>query len=273
LQNLAPHALGKVHGVSSCLESANKRRKTLDAGGGFRSVICRIFKGVVFAVLAIVALAALGILVPRPLWRDGSAETAARSQHILLLSNPIHTDIAIPVDGDLLMRFDFLRTAGLDLDNPNLRYLVFGWGGRSFYIETRTWADLKVGPVLKSFALDRSVIHAELTDDIPSNAPGVTTINIDVEGLERLKQFILASLEQTDNRPSPLIGSNYGPNDAFFEARGYFNALMGCNTWTAAALRQAGLTSGLWTSLPFMLRWSLRLHNEDERFAASHALP
>jgi uncharacterized protein (TIGR02117 family) len=66
-----------------------------------------------------------------------------------------------------------------------------------------------------------------------------------------------------------LPGSNYGENDAFFEARGYFNALMGCNTWTAAGLRQAGLTSGLWTALPWMLRLSLSLHNARDRFAAS----
>ncbi|MFK0162350.1 TIGR02117 family protein [Rhizobium sp. NPDC090279] len=236
-------------------------------------MISRVFKGVFFAMLAVAALVGLGIVLPRPLWPDEPAGRAERSQQILMLSNPIHTDIAIPVDGDLITRFAFLRIAGLDLDNPNLRYLVFGWGGRSFYTETRTWADLKAGPVLKSFALDRSVIHAELAGDIPLDAPAVTVINIDAEGLERLKQFILASFEQADSKPVALPGSNYGPNDAFFEARGYFNALMGCNTWTAAALRQAGLTSGFWTSLPFMLRWSLRLHNEDERFAASHALP
>jgi len=236
-------------------------------------VISRIFKSIFFFALAVMAIAGLSIVVPRPLWHDGQAAKAERSQHFLMLSNPIHTDIAIPVDRDLTTRFAFLRTAGFDLDNPNVRYLVFGWGGRSFYTETRTWADLKAGPVLKSFTLDRSVIHAELAGEIPANAPGVMAISIDAEGLERLKRFVLDSFEQTDNLPSPLIGSNYGQNDAFFEARGYFNALMGCNTWTAAALRQAGLASGFWTALPWMLRWSLRLHNEDERFAASHALP
>nr|WP_245304761.1 TIGR02117 family protein [Rhizobium multihospitium] len=234
----------------------------------------RIFKGIFVVVLALVALVVLGIVVPRPLWHSEPTEKAERLQHVIMLSNPIHTDIAIPVDGDLLSRFAFLRTAGLDLDNPNLRYLVFGWGGRSFYIETKTWADLKMGPVLKSFTLDRSVIHAELAGDIPLDAPAVTVIGIDADGLERLKRFILDSFEQAaGGGPVPLLGSNYGPNDAFFEARGYFNALMGCNTWTAAALRQAGLTSGLWTSLPWMLRLSLRLHNEDERFVVSQAPP
>lgn len=236
-------------------------------------MISRIFKGVFFAVLAVVLLVGLGIVVPRPLSHDGPPVRTERSQQILVLSNPIHTDIAIPVDSDLLIRFAFLRTTGLDLDNPNLRYLIFGWGGRSFYTETRTWADLKAGPVLKSFALDRSVIHAELGGDIPLDASAVTVVDIDAEGLERLKQFILTSFDRSDSGPIPLPGSNYGPNDAFFEAQGYFNALMGCNTWTAAALRQAGLTSGLWTSLPWMLRMSLRLHNDDKRFVARHALP
>lgn len=234
--------------------------------------IARIVKGVLIVVLALVAIAGLGIAVPRPLWHDESAP-AEPSRQVLMLSNPIHTDIAIPVDDDLIARFAFLRAGGLDLDNPNLRYLVFGWGGRSFYTETRTWADLKTVPVLKSFTLDRSVIHAELAGDIPLDAPAVTAISLDAEGLERLKQFILGSFEQKNNQPSPLIGSNYGENDAFFEARGYFNALMGCNTWTAAALRQAGVTSGLWTALPWMLRLSLRLHNGDARFAAGQALP
>lgn len=260
-------------GLFLCLERADKLQKNPIDGGGFQSVISKIFKGVFLAVLAVVLLVGLGIIVPRPLWHDEPAAKAERSRQILVLSNPIHTDIAIPVDGDLLKRFAFLRTAGLDLDNPNLRYLIFGWGGRSFYTETRTWADLKAGPVLKSFGLDRSVIHAELAGDIPPDAPPVMAIDLDAEGLERLKQFILGSFEQAENGPMPLIGSNYGPNDAFFEARGYFNALMGCNTWTAAALRQAGLTSGLWTSLPWMLRLSLRLHNEDERFVVSQAPP
>lgn len=238
------------------------------SGRGFRLSIAKIFKRVLLAVLALVAIAAFGIAVPRPLWHDEPA-LAKHSHRILVLSNPIHTDIAIPVDDDLMARFGFLRAAGLDLDNPNLRYLVFGWGGRSFYTETPTWADLKVEPVLKSFTLDQSVIHAELAGVIPENAPAVTVLSIDDGGLERLKQFVLDSLAQADSGPVSLPGSNYGENDAFFEARGYFNALMGCNTWTAAGLRQAGLTSGLWTALPWMLRLSLSLHNARDRFAAS----
>lgn len=228
-------------------------------------MVARISKRVVIVVLALAAFVAFGIVVPRPLWHD---EPAARSQRILVLSNPIHTDIAIPVDDDLLARFGFLRASGLDLDNPNLRYIVFGWGGRSFYTETRSWADLKAAPVLKSFLLDRSVIHVELAGTISTDVPGVTALRIDSDGLQRLKQFILDNLVEAGGEPMPLLGSNYGANDASFQAKGYFNALMGCNTWTAAGLRQAGVTSGLWTALPWMLRLSLRLHNGDAVFGS-----
>lgn len=257
-----------MHGDVFALKEPTNTSRHLVSGWGFRSVIAKIFKGVLIAVLTLVAIAALGVAVPRPLWHDEPLP-AEHTHRILMLSNPIHTDIAIPVDSDLLTRFAFLRAAGLDLDNPNLRYLVFGWGGRSFYTETPRWADLKAGPVLRSFTLDRSVIHAELAGEIPADAPAVTVLNIDAGGLERLKQFILDSLVQGDGGPISLPGSNYGANDAFFEARGYFNAFMGCNTWTAAALRQAGLTSGLWTALPWMLRQSLDLHNDRDRFAGS----
>ncbi len=81
-------------------------------------------------------------------WRDDPTPGDVRHR-ILVLSNPIHSDIAVPVDADILTRFGFLRDGALDLDDPNLRYIIFGWGGRSFYTETPTWADLKAMPVCK----------------------------------------------------------------------------------------------------------------------------
>jgi hypothetical protein len=59
----------------------------------------------------------------------------------------------------------------------------------------------------------------------------------------------------------PIPDAGYGEIDRFFEARGYFNALFGCNTWTAAALRSAGLRTGLWNPLPQALRLSVAVYN------------
>jgi uncharacterized protein (TIGR02117 family) len=226
-------------------------------------VVLRLIKIIAVTILLVVAIVIAGIVVPRPLWgpdlREGG--DASGTYRFLVLSNPIHTDLALPVDAETLARFAFLRDAGLDLDNPNVRYIVVGWGGRSFYTETPTWADLKPMPVLKSFTLDSSVMHVALAGDIPLDHPSVKPISVSGQGRERLMGFIQGSFAGERGKPVAL-GISYGADDAFFEANGYFNALVGCNTWTAAALRQAGLTTGWWTALPPMLALSLRLHGE-----------
>ena len=50
--------------------------------------------------------------------------------------------------------------------------------------------------------------------------------------------FIRASFAESGGAPLHIAGAHYGETDAFFEANGSFNALLGCNTWTAAALRR-----------------------------------
>jgi uncharacterized protein (TIGR02117 family) len=209
--------------------------------------------------LVLIAFAvAAGTVLPR----GHADDIAANSRPILVLKNPIHTDIALPVDAELLARFSFLRDSGLDIDNPGLAYLIIGWGGRSFYTETPTWADLKPVPVLKSFTLDQSVMHVALAGQIPLTDASVTALNISDDGYRSLLGFIEASFSRPQGNPVPLLGKSYGSDDAFFEANGYFNALLGCNTWTAAALRAAGIKTGWWTPLPPLLITSLHLHND-----------
>ena len=73
--------------------------------------------------------------------------------------------------------------------------------------------------------------------------------------------FIRASFAEANGAPVHIEGAHYGDADGFFEANGSFNALIGCNTWTARALRQAGLQTGWWNPLPQTLAYSLALHN------------
>ena len=123
----------------------------------------RSMRGLFALVLVLVSAAIAGTLMPRPLWPSAKASEAFGQTHrILVLSNPIHTDIAIPVDAETLARFPFLAESGMPVAHPNARWLVFGWGGRAFYIETPTWADLKPMPLIKGLTLDRSVIHADV---------------------------------------------------------------------------------------------------------------
>ena len=208
---------------------------------------------------AIVLAAALGTLVPRPLWPAARAGVATR--HILVLHNPIHTDIAIPVDDVVRKRFHFLMDAGMPSDAPEVRYLVFGWGGRAFYLQTPTWSELKAVPVMKALTLDASVIHVDVAGDIVEPHPDVAGFDIGEDQFATLIDYISASFQQGPNGPVVVENASYSSFDRFYEANGHFNALVGCNTWTAAALRTAGLRTGWWNPLPVSLGLSMRLYN------------
>ncbi|RWX68132.1 MULTISPECIES: TIGR02117 family protein [unclassified Mesorhizobium] len=219
----------------------------------------RFWRFLVGLLAAFALTAALGTLVPRPLWPAAAAGEGSR--RILVLSNPIHTDIAIPVDEEVRRRFHFLTDAGIPADVPEVRYIVFGWGGRAFYLETPTWSELKAVPVLKALTLDASVMHVDVAGAISEPHPDVAGFDIDDDRFSALLDYIAASFRQGPNGPMAIDNTGYSRFDRFYEANGHFNALVGCNTWTAAALRTAGLRTGWWNPLPVSLGWSMRLYD------------
>jgi uncharacterized protein (TIGR02117 family) len=211
------------------------------------------------AVLVIAALP-LGTLVPRPLF-DTARGGDPGAIRILLLSSRIHTDIAVPIEAVTAGGFDFLRDAGLPLDNPNARWVLFGWGGKAFYVATPELTDIRLGPLLKSFTLDSSVMHVEIVGALDESLPAISGFSVSGPGLQDMLAFVRSSFAEKDGTPILLAGTGYTLNDTFFEAVGSFNAFVGCNTWTARALRQAGLRTGWWNPLPQTLAWSLALYN------------
>lgn len=209
---------------------------------------------------ALLVSLALGALVPRPRTSPAAASAGAGSQ-ILLLANPIHTDIALPLDDEVRAAFADLIPAGLPIDMPGVEYLIIGWGGRSFYIETPTWGDIRPLPVLKALTVDQSVLHASVAGHIDENHPSVRALDITADGRSRMIAAIHASFVRENGEPVPIPGAAYGLNDAFFEAEGSFNAFVGCNTWTASMLRSAGVRTGWWTPLPQLLDLSIDVHH------------
>lgn len=227
------------------------------------------FPGAAILLLFVFAIG-LGTLVPRPFLSGDTQSADGDRRRILVLSNPIHTDIALPADADVLSAFGFVSAAGFDLDYPGVEWVVFGWGGRTFYLETRTWGDLSLGPVFAALTVDQSVMHVERAGVISEDQPSVRAIDLTAEEFRKLVTGIAATFQRNpDGTASVIEGAAYHAHDAFFPANGSFNAFLGCNTWTAARLRDAGLTTGTWTPLPVFLDWSLTLHNKGSGRADS----
>lgn len=187
------------------------------------------------------------------------AASSDRGASIVLLTSLLHADFAIPVDDRLKRRFAFLGEQGVPLEHPGLRYLVFGWGARGFYIGTPTLADISAGPALKAVFGDRSVMHVAPAGEV-RDLPGAIGVDLPAGGMERLLAFIEESFARRDGAPLPIPGSGYGIGDAFYEGRGRFDILRPCNIWVAQGLRRAGLGTGAWTPTTHSLRLGLRLH-------------
>lgn len=212
------------------------------------------------AAIGLAGSLGLGALVPRP-GTDFPPRGAGGETRILVAANAIHTDIVLPATPATLARFAFLEADGLPLGRPDVRSIIVGWGGRAFYTETPTWGDLSLGPVLKAFTRDSSVIHVTLAGAIDPGSPGMRELTLDEPRLQALLGFIDDRFRRDgEGGRIPIVGAGYTAFDRFYEAKGWFNVLVGCNTFTAAALRAAGIATGVWTPLPQTLFWSLDLH-------------
>lgn len=208
-------------------------------------------------VVGYLAAALIGAVIPSP---STHVPPTGEPRQIYLLTSLLHADIAIPADDALRARFGFLKAGGLPVDHPSLRYLVFGWGAREFYLKTPHLAGLRPGPALRGIFGDASVMHVLAAAEI-ANSPGAVAVGLPPGGLERLLAFIEAGFRKDAAGVALIEGVNYGMADAFYEGEGGFNILRPCNVWVAEGLRKAGLVTGVWTPTTYALKLGLSLHS------------
>lgn len=208
-----------------------------------------------FIVILYLFGALLGGIIPAG--NANLSDNEARDRTIYLTANALHADIAIPVDDETRQKFAFLKEAGFPLDNPNLKYLIIGWGSRAFYTSTAEYSDMKLATIWHAATGDASVMHVAPGGDI-STSEGVVPIAISPEGLDRITSFILETFEKQNGIKALLPNATFGYGDLFYEAKGRFHIFNPCNVWVSKALRKAGVSTGLWTPTTY----SLLIHNK-----------
>lgn len=213
----------------------------------------------ILAIAGYLLLAAIGGAIPGSFNRipgNGSTPTPP----VYLTFTPIHADFAIPVTAEVKRQFAFLSEAGIALDNPNLKYLIVGWGSRAFYKSAKSYSDIGFRPVWTATTGDASVIHVQPAGDV-AGLEDVVKLDMPAESFSRLTQFIVASFDQLDGVTTPIDGATFGQGDVFYPALGRFHIFRPCNVWVTNGLRQAGFGTGFWTPTTYSLRIGHFLYN------------
>ena len=212
-----------------------------------------LLRGVVAALTVLVllpfcyfALASLGAILPGSHPQiDGGAMT-----RVALARGPIHYDLLLPMTDSLRDSFAFAEAQGVPIGHPRVKYLIVGWGSRTFYTATGTYADLNLGSIWPALTGDEATLHLDVAGDV-QGIPGITWVGLSQTQLAALTNAVTATLTRdATGHPVPLPAPPFGQTDAFFAANGRFNVLNTCNVWIGSMLRAAGLDFGLWTPTP-----------------------
>ena len=200
------------------------------------------------------AAAGVGALIPGAHPQiDGGPLT-----RIALARGPIHYDILLPATEDLRARFAFAEGQGVPVHDPAVRWLVVGWGSRSFYTATGTYADLRLSTVWTALTGDTATLHIDVAGDL-TDVPDILYLDLSETQLAALIAAISASLTRdASGQPIALPVKPFGLTDAFYAAEGRFSALTTCNVWIGQMLRSAGLDFGIWTPTPQSVAFSAR---------------
>jgi uncharacterized protein (TIGR02117 family) len=177
---------------------------------------------------------------------------------LYIKTNGVHTDIVVPVKTnykDWSKDIAFANTRGAD---STYTWLGMGWGDKGFYLETPTWADLKVSTAFKAaFALSTTAIHATYYQNMNVGSD-CRAISVSPRQYQLLIQYIEKALQHTSEGGIIPIPTDavYGNHDAFYEAHGAYSMFHTCNTWTNNALKACEQKAAWWT--PF--DWGIFYH-------------
>lgn len=212
----------------------------------------RVAKLTALALLSLIVVYAAAGVIGGLIPVNGGRRPPSQGVTIYVESNGIHTGLVLP---KVAAGVDWRpRVPAADLRDPRFAafdHVVFGWGERTFYLETPTWADVRPRVVLAAaIGSDRTLMHVEHVPR-PHSGEDIRAIVLRPAEYRALARYIAAGF----GPPSDAI-PGYGPSDVFYEARGRYDGLRTCNAWTGAALAHAGVRVGAWTPFPAtVMRW------------------
>jgi len=170
---------------------------------------------------------------------------------IFLVSNPVHADVVLPIDTDTIDWREHFPPECFSGDVSWATHVAIGWGDRGFYVETPTWADLRVSTATRALLWPSATCFHVTMTRAEFLGEDARSVKISVEQYRQLVEYINSDFRlDTSGGKRQLDCVAYDTNDAFFEAHGRYHCLNTCNCWTGGAMKAGGIKTGWLTPLP-----------------------
>lgn len=167
---------------------------------------------------------------------------------IYIMTNGVHTDLVLPFKNEMMDWAKMLDPSATQSGNAFINYAAFGWGDKGFYLETKTWEELKASTAFNAlFNLGTSAMHVTFYKNIKMGE-SCRKICINKESYRKLVQYINDSFKLNSAGIAQQIpGAAYWKNDSFYEANRRYSLFYTCNTWANNGLKSANLKACWWT--------------------------
>ena len=164
-------------------------------------------------------------------------------------SNGVHTDLCLPTK---TTHFDWTSFIPLDhfQDITQTQYIAIGWGDKGFFLDTPTWAELKMSTAVNAaFLPSPTAMHVEYMHK-PIEDVHIKSLKVSSAHYKRIIRFIIKSFKQNSNGVSLIPNRGYWQRDNFYDAYGNYHLFNTCNVWVNDALKSADLRTSLLSILP-----------------------
>ena len=205
------------------------------------------------AILGLVLLyVVLSLVIPYiPVQKKATTDIA--DIPIYIYTNGVHTDIVMPIKTDQIDWSTKILFDNTTSKSSDFNYVGIGWGDKGFYLDTPTWAELKVSTAFyAAFWLGDSAMHTTFYKTMNEGADCKKML-LTKNQYAALIEFVDSKFDKDSSGQNILISTDavYSKDDAFYEAKGSYSFLYTCNTWTNNALKAAGQKAALWTPTDF----------------------
>jgi hypothetical protein len=171
-------------------------------------------------------------------WLSGCAVTPTEGRipvgeaKLYVVERGWHTDIGLSVNEVSK------PLASLEEDFPGVRFMVFGFGERAYYMGQNTGSAEMLTALLPSeSAILMTALNASPVDAFPDHR--VIILRLPPANLARVAARLWDDLEKAaDGRALRLADGPY-VGSAFYASNETYDAFHTCNTWTALLLREA----------------------------------